>query len=45
MLRATTSARQTDEEFDANVAAREALDPEDDSKWAQAEGQTLSHRD
>ena len=46
MLRATTSARQTDEEFDANVAAREALDPEDDSKWARMlRGMTLSHRD
>ena len=46
MLRATTSARQTDEEFDANVATREALDPEDDSKWARMlRGMTLSHRD
>lgn len=46
MLRATTSARQTDEEFDANVAAREALDPKDDSKWARMlRGMTLSHRD
>ena len=46
MLRATTSARQTDAEFDANVVARDALDPEDDSKWARMlRGMTLSHRD
>ena len=46
MLRATTSARQTDAEFDANTAARNALDPEDDSKWARMlRGATLSHRD
>ena len=46
MLRATTSARQTDAEFDANIAARDALDPDDDSKWARMlRGMTLSHRD
>ena len=46
MLRATTSARQTDAEFDANVRARDALDPDDDSKWARMlRGMTLSHRD
>ena len=46
MLRATTSARQTDAEFDANTAARDALSPRDDSKWARMlRGMTLSHRD
>lgn len=46
MMRATTSARQTDAEFDANLAARDALDPKDDSKWARMlRGMTLSHRD
>lgn len=46
LLRATTSGRQTDAEFAANLAARNALSPDDDSKWARMlRGVTLSHRD
>ena len=46
VLRATTSARQTDDEFDANLVARNALAPDDDTKWARMlRGMTLSHRD
>ena len=46
LLRATTSGRQTDGEFEKNVAERNTLDQSDDSKWARMlRGVTLSHRD
>ncbi len=46
MLRATTSGRQTEEDFSENLKARNALEPGDDSKWARMlRGMTLSHRD
>ena len=46
LLRATTSGRQTDEEFAANLAAKERLTPGDDGKRARMlRGVTLPHRD
>jgi amidase len=46
LLRSATSARQTDAELAANVAARHALDPADDGKRARRlRGLTLAHRD
>jgi amidase len=46
LLRSATSARQTATEFADNLAAREALDPSDESKNARRlRGVTLSHRD
>lgn len=46
LLRAATSARQTDKEYAANVAARDALPRTADTKQARMlRGVTLSHRD
>jgi amidase len=46
LLRSATSARQTDAELAANLAARQALDPADDGKRARRlRGLTLQHRD
>jgi amidase len=46
LLRSATSARQTDVELAANLAARQALDPKDDGKRARRlRGLTLVHHD
>tara|TARA_B100000686_G_C16755580_1_gene955229 strand:+ start:732 stop:2183 length:1452 start_codon:yes stop_codon:yes gene_type:complete len=46
LLRATTSSRQTDDEFNSNSSQVSQLNPSDDTKWARMlRGLTLSHRD
>ncbi len=46
LLRAATSGRQTDEEYEANLQARRQLKASDDSKAARkVRAETLSHRD
>ena len=46
LLRAATSGRQTDEEFDRNAAARRGLSAGDESYYARMlRGSTSSHRD
>jgi amidase len=46
LLRAATSGRQTDEEFEKNLAAARGLPPDDDSYYARMlRANTMSHRD